>query len=84
MFYDIIIETNWMKKYDLHISFKTCKVVVNSQSVELKNIYEDLIQECMLIQAKKIKILLKEDKIVEMVVWSLIKTKENIDQEINP
>jgi hypothetical protein len=81
--YDIIIGTDWMEKHDPHISFKNCKVVVGGQSVEMENIREDLIRECTLIQAKEVESLLKEDKIVEMVVWSLTKTEENTAQEVD-
>jgi hypothetical protein len=87
MSYDIIIGTDWIEKHDPHISFKNCEVVVGGQSVTMENIREDLIRKCTLIQARDVEALLKEDKIVEMVVWSLTKTEgkgeQTLDEQIN-
>jgi hypothetical protein len=76
-----------MEKHDSHISFKNCEMVVGGQSVTMENIREDLIRECTLIQARDVEALLKENKIVEMVVWSLTKTEgkgeQTLDEQIN-
>jgi hypothetical protein len=76
MSYDIIIDTNWMEVHDLHISFSQKKITVGGQSCDMENVREDLIRECTLIEASEVEVLLKKDKIVEMVVWSLIREKE--------
>jgi hypothetical protein len=83
MSYDIIIGTDWMEKHNPHISFKNREMVVGGQSVTMENIREDLICECTLIQARDVEAFLKEDKIVEMVVWSLTKTEGKGEQTLN-
>jgi hypothetical protein len=83
MAYDIIIDTDWMEKFDPHVSFQNRKITVAGQSVEMENIREDLIRECTLIQAWEVENLLKEDKIVEMVVWSLTKNDEEVKGDHN-
>jgi hypothetical protein len=42
----------------------------------MENIQEDLIQECHVIKTREVKTLMTEDKIVEMIVWSIIKTED--------
>jgi hypothetical protein len=51
----------------------------------MENVREDLIRECTLIEASEVEALLKEDKIVEMVVWSLTKVegREPMEEEKN-
>jgi hypothetical protein len=83
MAYDIIIGTDWMEKFNPHVSFQNRKITVAEQSVEMENIREDLIRECTLIQAWEVENLLKEDKIVEMVVWSLTKNDEKVKGDHN-
>jgi hypothetical protein len=76
MSYDIIIGTDWMEAHDLHISFSQKKIIVGGQSCDIENVREDLIRECTLIEVSEVEALLKEDKIVEMVVWSLTRKEE--------
>jgi hypothetical protein len=78
MAYDIIIGTDWMQKHDPHISFKNRTITVDGQSCDMENVRESLIYECALISANEVEALLKEDRIVKMVVWSLSKV-ENRD-----
>jgi hypothetical protein len=54
---------------------------VEGQSCNIENIREDFIKECTLIEASEVEALLREDKIVEMVVWSLIKEEERESTE---
>jgi hypothetical protein len=81
MSYDIIISTDWMKVYDSHISFSQRKITVRGQSCDMENIREDLIRECTLIEVSEVEALLREDKIVEMVVWNLTKEEEREPME---
>ena len=54
--------------------------------MDIENVREDFICECTIIQVREVESLLKEDKIVEMVVWSLSKQdgakKENCNEQI--
>jgi hypothetical protein len=68
-----------MKKYDLYISFKNRTIMMKDQTVEIENIRKDLIQECTFIETRNVEALFKEDKIVEIVVWSLTKKKGDIE-----
>jgi hypothetical protein len=74
--------------YDLHISFSQRKITVGGQLCDMENVQEDFIRECTLIETSEVEALLREDKIVEMVVWSLTKeegrepTEEEKDVQI--
>jgi hypothetical protein len=67
MAYDIIIDTDWMQKHDLHISFSNWHIKVDGQTCDMENIRKNLIQECSIINAHEVEELMKEDKIVEMI-----------------
>jgi hypothetical protein len=68
MSYDIIIGTDWMEVHDLYISFNQRKIMVGGQLCDMENVQEDLIRECTLIEASEVEALLRENKIVEIVV----------------
>jgi hypothetical protein len=66
MAYDLIVETDWMEKHNPHINFKERTIQVREQTCKMDNVCEDLIHECVTIEAFQLEQLLTEEKMVEL------------------
>jgi hypothetical protein len=58
-------------------------IAVKDTLCKMKNIRENLIQDCTMIQAYQLEQLLKDDKIKEIIAWNIELKKGATDNQIN-